>query len=89
MHPGDPTARAVSTRLADLEDLSRAGDSTVFWPALRGLGLLAEHHFLAVVVALEGEGHAPAEHEGCASCDVLDRIGQELDRVAQPDAIAP
>ena len=61
MHPGDLTARAVSTRLADLEDRSRVGDSTVSWPAQRTLGLLVEHHFRAAVVTLEEEGHAPGE----------------------------
>lgn len=80
---------AVSARIAALEELSRAGESAVSWPALRLLGLLAEHHFRAAVAALEGEGHQPGQHERCPGCDVLERIGEGLDRAAQPDVIAP
>ena len=43
----------VSNRLRELAALDKSEDTTVSWPATRLLGLLAEHHFLAVVEALE------------------------------------
>ena len=58
----------VSDRLRELVALDKSEDTTVAWPATRLLGLLAEHHFLAVVEALERHGE----------CEELRALGESL-----------
>ena len=58
----------VSDRLRELRTQDQSEDTTVAWPATRLLGLLAEHHFLAVVEALERQGE----------CDELRALEESL-----------
>ena len=62
---------AVSVRLRELVVQSQSEDTTVSWPATRLLGLLAEHHFLAVVEALE-------RHD---ECEELRALNQDVTRL--------
>ena len=63
----------VSVRLHELVALDKSEDTTVSWPATRLLGLLAEHHFLAVVEALE------QREAGCEELAAIEAVLAELD----------
>ena len=61
----------ASDRLRELVVQNRSEDTTVSWPAVRILGLLAEQHFLHVVEALERHGE-------CEELNALDAMLETL-----------
>ena len=62
----------VSARIRELIAKSQSDDSTVSWPAMRLLGLLAEGHFAESVAALEEHG----------DCQELADLETELERIS-------
>lgn len=62
----------VSARIRDLVTQSQSEDSTVSWPAMRLLGLLAERRFAEAVAALEKHGE----------CQELEGLEAELERIS-------
>ena len=67
----------ISERLAEIERESRSERSSISVSALRILGLLAEHHFVAIVAGLEQRDAGAAE---------LRDLAAELQQLTGPDA---
>lgn len=76
---------SIANRIRDLDQVSKDKNSAVSWPAVRLLGVLSEHHFAALIAAIEQSGHGSGLCTvECVTCLALNAIEAELDAAEGP-----